>query len=181
MKGQIVNRFSRPYSLHHNYLTLLLQWETSHRMSGGSVPTKLFVDTEIWISYNFHMWEKNILLFIFSAIIAVWEGYVSCFVLGSQYWLGNSVSCMLPHNIRISGSNSVKNIIGNLIFIVFFTLISKSLRPVDCSLPGSSVHVISQASILEWVAISYSRRSSQPWSWNCVSCVSCIGRQVLYH
>ena len=99
-----------------------------------------------------------------SVVCAVWEGYVSCFVLGSQYWLGNSVSCMLPHNIRISGSNSVKNIIGNLIFIVFFTLISKSLRPVDCSLPGSSVHVISQASILEWVAISYSRRSSQPWS-----------------
>ena len=33
---------------------------------------------------------------------------------------------------------------------------------MDCSLPGSSVHVILQARILEWVAISFSRGSSQP-------------------
>ena len=32
--------------------------------------------------------------------------------------------------------------------------------PTDCSLPGSSVHGVVQASILEWVAISYSRGSS---------------------
>ena len=34
--------------------------------------------------------------------------------------------------------------------------------PVDCSLPGSSVHGIFQARILEWVAISFSRGSSWP-------------------
>ena len=34
--------------------------------------------------------------------------------------------------------------------------------PVDCSLPGSSVHGILQARILEWVAISFSRGSSRP-------------------
>ena len=34
--------------------------------------------------------------------------------------------------------------------------------PIDCSLPGCSVHGILQAKILEWVAISHSRRSSQP-------------------
>ena len=34
--------------------------------------------------------------------------------------------------------------------------------PVDSRLPGSSVHGISQARILEWVAISFSRGSSQP-------------------
>ena len=33
---------------------------------------------------------------------------------------------------------------------------------MDCSLPGSSVHGILQARILEWVAISFSRRSSRP-------------------
>ena len=32
--------------------------------------------------------------------------------------------------------------------------------PPDCSPPGSTVHGISQARILEWVAISYSRGSS---------------------
>ena len=34
--------------------------------------------------------------------------------------------------------------------------------PLDCSLPGSSIHGIFQARVLEWVAISFSRRSSQP-------------------
>ena len=34
--------------------------------------------------------------------------------------------------------------------------------PMDCSPPGSSVHRILQASILEWVAISYSKGSSWP-------------------
>ena len=34
--------------------------------------------------------------------------------------------------------------------------------PMGCSLPGSSVHEILKARILEWVAISFSRRSSRP-------------------
>ena len=34
--------------------------------------------------------------------------------------------------------------------------------PVDCSLPGSSLHGILQARILEWIAISFSRGSSRP-------------------
>ena len=33
---------------------------------------------------------------------------------------------------------------------------------MDCSLPGSSVHGILQASILEWVAVPFSRVSSYP-------------------
>ena len=43
---------------------------------------------------------------------------------------------------------------------------------------GSSVHGISQTRILEWTAVSFSRESSWPWDWTCVSCIS---RQVLYH
>ena len=40
-------------------------------------------------------------------------------------------------------------------------------NPMDCSLPGSSIHRIFQARVLEWGAISFSRRSSQlsDWSW----------------
>ena len=34
--------------------------------------------------------------------------------------------------------------------------------PIDCSLPGSSVHGIFQAIVLEWIAISFSRGSSRP-------------------
>ena len=36
--------------------------------------------------------------------------------------------------------------------------------PMDCSLPSFSVHGILQARILEWIAISFFRRSSRPWS-----------------
>ena len=48
---------------------------------------------------------------------------------------------------------------------------------MDCSLPGSSVHGIFQARILEWVAISFSRESSQPRDQTQVS-PHC--RQTLY-
>ena len=44
--------------------------------------------------------------------------------------------------------------------------------PMDCSPPGSSVHGIFQARVLEWIAISSSRGSSQPRDWTCISCVS---------
>ena len=39
---------------------------------------------------------------------------------------------------------------------------------------GSSVHGFLQARILEWVAMPFSRGSSQPRDWTCVFCVSCI-------
>ena len=47
--------------------------------------------------------------------------------------------------------------------------------PVDCSLPGSSIHGIFQAKTLEWVAISFSR-SSWPRGWTQVSHI--VGRRV---
>ena len=49
---------------------------------------------------------------------------------------------------------------------------------MDCSLSCSSVLGISQARILKWAAISFSRGPSQPRDGNCVFY---IGRQILYH
>ena len=51
-------------------------------------------------------------------------------------------------------------------------------NPLGYSPPVSSVHRISQARILEWVAISFSRESSQPRNQ---TPISCIGRLILYH
>ena len=48
-------------------------------------------------------------------------------------------------------------------------------NPMDCSLPGSSVHGIFQASVLEQVAISFSRGSSPPRDWTRVSRI--VGRR----
>ena len=45
---------------------------------------------------------------------------------------------------------------------------------MDYSPPGSSVHGILQARILEWVAMPFARGSSRPRDWTCISCVSCI-------
>ena len=50
--------------------------------------------------------------------------------------------------------------------------------PMDCSLPGSSVHELSQTRILESVAISSSRGYSKPRNW---TRISYIGRRILYH
>ena len=55
-----------------------------------------------------------------------------------------------------------------------------TLRPMDCSPPGSSVHGILQVETLEWVALPSFRGSSGPRDQTCVSSVSCIGRRVLY-
>ena len=54
-------------------------------------------------------------------------------------------------------------------------------NPMDYSPPGSFVHGIFQARILEQVAIAYSRGSSWPRDQICISCISCRGRQILYH
>ena len=50
--------------------------------------------------------------------------------------------------------------------------------PTDYSPPGSSVHEISQARILEWVAISFCRESSRPRDW---TRSTALAGQLLYH
>ena len=45
-------------------------------------------------------------------------------------------------------------------------------NPMNGSLPGCMVHGIFQARVLEWIAISFPRGSSQPWDWIQVSCIA---------
>ena len=52
--------------------------------------------------------------------------------------------------------------------------------PVDYGPSGSFIHGILQARTLEWVSISSSRRSSWPGDQTHISCISCIGRRILY-
>ena len=54
-------------------------------------------------------------------------------------------------------------------------------NPMEHTLPVFSVRGILQARILEWVAMSSFRGSSRPTDQTHISCVCCIGRQVLYH
>ena len=59
-----------------------------------------------------------------------------------------------------------------VVVVVYSLSLAWLLRPMDCSPPRSSVHGILQARILEWVAISFSRGSSQPRNWTWVSCTA---------
>ena len=72
-----------------------------------------------------------------------------------------------------------RNVFRCLSDLLFSHLVAKScptlLWPHGCSPPGSSILGISQARILEWVAVSFSRGSSWPRDQ------TLIGRQVLYH
>ena len=45
---------------------------------------------------------------------------------------------------------------------------------MDCSLPGSSVHGILQARVLEWISIPFPRGSSWPRDWTWFSCIAGI-------
>ena len=67
-----------------------------------------------------------------------------------------------------------------LIYLFFVVQLLSTLGllwdSMDCSLPGSAVHGISQERILEWVAISFSRGSSHLKGWTRISWVSCIWR-----
>ena len=57
---------------------------------------------------------------------------------------------------------------------------SDSVWPFGRSLPGSSIHGILQARILEWLAMPFSRGSFCPRDWTQVSHVSCTARQIWY-
>ena len=61
---------------------------------------------------------------------------------------------------------------GNLNLLLCYQSQKLKLFAQSCSLLGSSVHGILQKRVLEWVAISFSRGSSQPRDWTWVSCIA---------
>ena len=102
---------------------------------------------------------------------------------GSWWWTGKPGVCS-PSDCQESDMTEWLN--WGLRTIV--CLCGKSLQscpglcnPLDCSPPGSSVHGILQARILEWVAMPSSTGSSQPRDWTHVSHLSYISRWFLYH
>ena len=85
---------------------------------------------------------------------------------GFCFALGHGVS---PH----SRSSTAQLPLHKLhLWLLDCKVVSNSLRPHDCSLPGSSVHEISQARVLEWVAISFSRGFFPPRDRTWVSSIA---------
>ena len=94
-------------------------------------------------------------------------------VWGKSPWQRDEV-CLSPDQISLS------NVIPSL-FSESESEVAQScptlFDPMYCSLPGSSVHGILQARIPEWIAISFSRGSSQPTDRTQVSCIA--GRRFI--
>ena len=91
-----------------------------------------------------------------------------CSLPGAWGNIKSSWKCHFPQNTKCVCVCLVKKLCPSL------------CEPMDGSPPGFSVHEIFQARILEWVAISYSKGSSRPRGQTWVSCISCIGRRILY-
>ena len=85
---------------------------------------------------------------------------------------------LTPHQMQILYS---MNSLWNILWAMSIQSCPTLCNPMDCSPPGSSIHGVLQARILEWVTMFSSRGSSQPRDPTCFSYVSCTGRQVLYH
>ena len=101
-----------------------------------------------------------------------WWSYFGKWYFKKKLTLSNHMGTFTPRHILKRNENICPHIC-----CVFSRLVmSNSLRPMDCRPPGSSLHGIFQARILEWVAISFSKGSSQPRDQ---TYISCIGRQIL--
>ena len=73
-----------------------------------------------------------------------------------------TAACQFP--LFPTNSRSIKSLQFIWLFVTLWTVAP----------PGSSVHGILQARILEWVAIPSSRGSSQPRDWTCIFCIADI-------
>ena len=82
------------------------------------------------------------------------------------YWISTSLLCVC---------------VCVCVCVKSFQLCLPLCNHMDCSPPGSSVHGILQARILEWIAMSSSRGSFPPRDRTHMFYVFCIGRRVLQH
>ena len=113
-----------------------------------------------------------------------WQGELFVFFFGHLWILECSSHLALPENQQdIEFENAEWNCCPqSSVSEGYCSLIPQSCPtlcgPLDCSPPGSSAQGIFPARILEWVAIFSSRVSTKPRDQ---TCISCIGRRILYH
>ena len=86
---------------------------------------------------------------------------------GQQYAMLNVLSChSLKQELLFDPYNNIH------VHVCVSQSCPALCDPMDCSPPGSSVHGILQARILQWVTIPFSRGSSWPRNWTQVSCIA---------
>ena len=86
-------------------------------------------------------------------------------------YLTSLAPCMFVKFIHVAYSFTVQQDIPSYMHVWVLSHVRLFATPWTVARQGASVHGIFQARILEWVAISSSRRSSQPRDWTSVSCL----------
>ena len=149
-------------------------WDPIDSSSSGSpVPGILQARTLEWVAISFS---------------SAWKWKVKVKSLSRVRLLGTpwTAAYKAPPSVDFPGKSTGVGCHCLLWYIIYIYICSVTqscltLCLVDCSPPGSSVHGISQARILEWVAISSCRGFSWPRDQTRISCVSWIGGRILYH
>ena len=91
--------------------------------------------------------------------------FIIFFYFTILYWFCHTSTCICHGCTRVRHPEPPSHLPPHTISRVWL------YNPLNCSLPGSSLHGILQARITEWVAISFSWRSSQPRDWILISCI----------
>ena len=123
-------------------------------------------------------------LMLYCSLVLLPSIFPSIRVFWQEFWLQclqGTIFCdklNFFHLLKIAERKlCFRDTLGDISKVMHAQLCPTLCHPVDCSLPGSSVHGIVQERILERVAIFFSRVSSWLRDQTCVSCFSCIGRQ----
>ena len=97
--------------------------------------------------------------------VCTWTWFHSATYWGLPRWFsGIEYACQCREHRRRGFDPWVEKILWNMC-VVSPSITSSSFDPMNCRLPGSSIHRIIKARILEWVTVSFSWGSSQPNDW----------------
>ena len=117
------------------------------------------------------MWASNIII----KELYLLKNHASNFLLSLNEKQKHNLGALSNSHVNFSPKDEVRRLKE------FAVLVDQSCltlsNPMDCSLPGSSIHGISETKILGWVAISLSRRSFWPRDR---TYISYIGRQIFF-
>ena len=119
-----------------------------------------------WLSFKgWVVWKLQSLLFFAESGRMLNEYMMGLLSLAERQTYNPCVTCPVLYKWAMHAACSVASVLWD---------------PKDCSLPGSSVHGILQARILEWVSMPSSRGSSRLRDRTRLSCVYWIGRCIVY-
>ena len=133
------------------------------------------------MKYDIKFWKKNEIEWYHLVMLHDWAEHIIIMIKYKIYVSSNKIQALEIRNNKFLQRMAIKYLYIYIYIYVSIYLSVHACNPMDCSLPGSSVHGILKERILEWVLVVSSRESSWCKDGNCLPYVSCIGRQFLYH